>query len=95
MAIGDAVATKGYVPKLQPSTQLHKPSLEPEPPRTKKERSNMQARHQFPLLFTRELEEDLGFDAVDLHHDWSFHMEVLTIQAEECVQGNGLLSSHG
>uniref|UniRef100_A0A2N9GUU5 Uncharacterized protein n=1 Tax=Fagus sylvatica TaxID=28930 RepID=A0A2N9GUU5_FAGSY len=40
MAIGDATVTKGHVSKLQSSAELHQSSLEPEPTRAEKEKSN-------------------------------------------------------
>lgn len=40
MAIGDASVTKGHVSQLQPSTKLHQSSFEPEPTRTKGEKSD-------------------------------------------------------
>lgn len=40
MATGDASVTKGHVSQLQPSTKLHQSSFEPEPTRTKGEKSD-------------------------------------------------------
>lgn len=77
MAIGNAFVTKGHVPKLQSSAELHKPSVEPEPTRAEKERPHKKVEHEIAVLFARELEENLGLDIVDTDHDWTVHMEVL------------------
>lgn len=76
MAIGNAFVTKGYVPKLQSSAELHQPSLEPEPTRAEKEGPDKKVEHKIAVLYSRELEENLGFDVVDYDHDWAIHMEV-------------------
>lgn len=95
MAIGDPFAPKGHLPKLQPSTELHEPSTEPEPPRPPKEKSNTQNQQQMHLLLARELEEALGFDTLGVHYDRTLYVEVLPVQAEKLVSDNGVLSSHG
>lgn len=82
MATRNPFAAKGHVPKLQPSTELHEPSSEPESPRPQKEKPNTQVEHKTRLLFARELEENLGHSTLGRNHDWSVHMEVLTVQAE-------------
>lgn len=33
MAAGNTTATEGHIPKLQPSSKLHEPGPQPEPPR--------------------------------------------------------------
>lgn len=95
MAIGDASVTKGHVPQLQPSSKLHKPSLEPEPTRTKEEESDTEDEPLITLLFARELEEALGFNIMGCNNDWAVYVEVHTVQAERCLHYYGLLSLHG
>jgi hypothetical protein len=80
MAIGDATVTKGHVSKLQSSAELHQSSLEPEPTRAEKEKSNKKVEHKIRILFARELATNLGFDIVDYDHDWAVYMEILSVQ---------------
>lgn len=79
MATRDTSFTKGHVSKLQSSSKLHKPSLEPELTRTKKEKPNKKDKQTVSLLFARELEENLGFDIMAHDNDWAIHMEILSV----------------
>lgn len=85
MAIGDASVTKGHVLELQPSSELHEPSVEPEPSRTEEEKSDTENEQSSALLFARELEETLGFDIVDFDNDRAVYVEDHPVQAQRCV----------
>jgi hypothetical protein len=43
------------------------------------------------ILFTGELEENLGFGIMGYDNDWIIHMEILAIQAKKCFSRHGLL----
>ena len=95
MAIGDTIAPKGHVPKLQPSPKLHKPSPEPEPPRLPKPEPNPANEREMPLLSRRALEEDLGDRALGLDHDRLVHVEVRSVHGQRRFPRHGLLPRHG
>ena len=92
MAARNAPSTEGHVSELQPSSELHKPSLEPKSPRAKKEEPNKESEQAMRLLFSGELEKNLGFDIMGCDNDRAVRMEILSIQAKECFPCNGLLS---
>lgn len=94
MAAGNTFATEGYISELQPSTKLHKPSLEPKPTRTKEKKPNPKDEQKNSVLPSRQLEETLGPLFMDHDHGWPIHVEVLSVQADERVPGHGLLRPH-
>jgi hypothetical protein len=92
MATRDTSSTKRHVSELQSSSKLHKPSLEPKSTRAKKEEPNKESEQAMRILFSRELEKNLGFDIMGYDNDRAVRMEILSIQAKECFSSNGLLS---
>ncbi|KAB5564553.1 hypothetical protein DKX38_004607 [Salix brachista] len=61
MATRDASSTKRHVSELQSGSKLHEPSPEPKPTRAEKEKPDKESGQAMCLLFSRELEENLGF----------------------------------
>nr|GMC98158.1 respiratory burst oxidase homolog protein A [Ipomoea batatas] len=95
MAAGNTTSTEGHILKLQSSTELYEPSLESKPTRLKKEEHNKKNEHEIALFLPRELEENLGFDVVDIDNDRFVHLEIFAVQAEKRIHGHGLLPPHG
>jgi hypothetical protein len=91
MATRDTSSTKRHVSELQPSSKLHKPSLEPKSTGAKKEKPDKESEQAMCILFSGELEENLGFGIMGYHNDWIIHMEILAIQAKKSFSRHGLL----
>ena len=91
MAARNAPSTEGHVSELQPSSELHKPSLEPKSTGAKNEKLDKESEQAMCILLSGELEENLGFRIMGYDNDWIIHMEILAIQAKKCFSRHGLL----
>lgn len=95
MAAGNTTSTEGHILKLQSSTELYEPSLESKPARLKKEEHNKKNEHKIAVFLPRELEENLGFDVVDVDNDRFVPLEIFPVQAKKRIPSHGLLPPHG